>query len=151
MARRWSRTTGLSSLPVFSLRSKERIIRSRTESSWYSRRDSNLCGFLELLEPSRQSVPIRPIHPPPRLFDHMPDDPLEAEFEGRAIVDFEQPVIYAHSRPEPRNPAVTPLCRLRPRAVSRVPRVDELRGSGILSYAHAGSCSARRRDRLSLK
>ena len=53
---------------------------------------SRLCGFLELLEPSRQPVSIRPIHTSPRQLDHLPDDPLEAEFEKRAIMDFEQAV-----------------------------------------------------------
>jgi quercetin dioxygenase-like cupin family protein len=48
--------------------------------------------ILELLEPKRQPVPIRTILTPPRQFDRLPDDPFEAEFEKRAIVDFEQPI-----------------------------------------------------------
>jgi hypothetical protein len=48
--------------------------------------------FLELLEPDRQSVPIRAILTPPRQLDHLPDDPLEPEFEERAVMDFEQSV-----------------------------------------------------------
>ena len=51
-----------------------------------------LCRLLELLEPSRQPVSIRPIHTSPRQLDDLPDDSLEAEFEERAIADFEQPV-----------------------------------------------------------
>ena len=29
---------------------------------------------------------------PPRQSNHLPDDPLQPEFEKRAIMDFEQPV-----------------------------------------------------------
>lgn len=53
---------------------------------------SRLCGFLELLKPDRQSVAIRTILSSPWQFNHLPDDPLEAEFEERAIVDFEQTI-----------------------------------------------------------
>jgi hypothetical protein len=53
---------------------------------------ARLCGFLELLEPERQSVPIRAILTPPRQLDLLPDDPFQAKFEKRAIVDFEQPI-----------------------------------------------------------
>ena len=53
---------------------------------------SRLCGLLELLEPSRQSIPIGAILLPPWQLDHLPDDPLEAEFEKRAIMDFEKPI-----------------------------------------------------------
>jgi hypothetical protein len=52
---------------------------------------SRLCGFLELLEPYSQSIPIREILTASRRLDHLPDDPLEAEFEKRAIMDFEEP------------------------------------------------------------
>jgi hypothetical protein len=45
-----------------------------------------------LLEPERQSVPIRAILTPPRQLDLLPDDPFQAKFEKRAIVDFEQPI-----------------------------------------------------------
>jgi hypothetical protein len=50
------------------------------------------CRLLELLETNRQPVTIGKILIPPRPVDHLPDDPLEPEFEKRAIVDFEQPV-----------------------------------------------------------
>jgi hypothetical protein len=45
-----------------------------------------------LLEPDRQSVLVRTILSPPRQLDHLPDDPLEAEFEERAVMDFEQTI-----------------------------------------------------------
>ena len=48
--------------------------------------------FLELLEPDRQPLSIGAILTPPRQLDHLPDDPLKAEFEKRAVMDFEQPV-----------------------------------------------------------
>jgi hypothetical protein len=41
---------------------------------------SRLCGFLELLEPKCQPIAIGTILIPPRQFDHLPDDPLEAKF-----------------------------------------------------------------------
>jgi hypothetical protein len=49
-------------------------------------------SLLELLEPSRQSIPIRAIFTASRQLDQLPDDPLKAEFEKRAVMDFEQPV-----------------------------------------------------------
>ena len=48
--------------------------------------------IFELFEPDRQPVSIGPILTPPRQFDHLPGDPLEAEFEKRAIMDFEQSI-----------------------------------------------------------
>jgi len=45
-----------------------------------------------LLEPNRQPVEIGKICIPPRPVDHLPDDPLEAEFEKWTIMDFEQPL-----------------------------------------------------------
>jgi hypothetical protein len=51
---------------------------------------SRLCSFLEFLEPSRQPVSIRVIHTSSRQLDHPPGDPLQPEFEKRAIVDSEQ-------------------------------------------------------------
>jgi hypothetical protein len=45
-----------------------------------------------LLEPDRQPVAIGTILKPSRPVDHLPDDPFEAEFEKRAIMDFEQPI-----------------------------------------------------------
>jgi hypothetical protein len=53
---------------------------------------SKLCRLLELLEPERQSVPVGAILTPPRQLDLLPDDPFQAEFEKRTIMDFEQPV-----------------------------------------------------------
>jgi hypothetical protein len=50
----------------------------------------SLCGFLELLEPDSQPV-IGTILTPSRQLDYLPDDPLKAEVEERAIMDFEQP------------------------------------------------------------
>ena len=50
------------------------------------------CGFLELLEPDRQSVSVGTILKPSRPIDQHSGDPLEAEFEKRPIMDFEQPV-----------------------------------------------------------
>ncbi|HZC82104.1 MAG TPA: hypothetical protein VE222_10425 [Nitrospiraceae bacterium] len=47
---------------------------------------------LELLEPDRQPVAIRTILTPSRRFDQCSRDPLEAEFEKRAIMDFELPI-----------------------------------------------------------
>jgi hypothetical protein len=49
-------------------------------------------SLLELLEPSRQSIPIRAIFTASRQLDQLPDDPLKAEFEKRAVMDFEQPI-----------------------------------------------------------
>ena len=34
---------------------------------------------------------------PPRQSNHLPDDPLQPEFEKRAIMDFEQPIGYVNS------------------------------------------------------
>ena len=45
-----------------------------------------------MLEPDSQPVAIRTILKPSRRLDHLPDDPLEAEFEKRAVTDFEQPI-----------------------------------------------------------
>jgi hypothetical protein len=53
---------------------------------------SRLCGFLELLEPDRQLVAIRTILKPSGSVDQCSGDPLEAEFEKRAIMDFKQPI-----------------------------------------------------------
>ena len=36
--------------------------------------------------------PISATFPPSWQLDHLPDDPLKAEFETRAIMDFEQPL-----------------------------------------------------------
>jgi hypothetical protein len=47
--------------------------------------------FLELLEPDRQPVSIGTVFTPPRQLDHLPDDPLQPEFEERAIMQVEQP------------------------------------------------------------
>jgi hypothetical protein len=55
-------------------------------------RSRSLCSLLEFLEPSRQPVAVRPILTPSRRLDHLPDDPLEAEFEKRIVANFEQPV-----------------------------------------------------------
>jgi hypothetical protein len=41
--------------------------------------------LLELLEPSRQSIPIRAIFTS-RQLDQLPNDPLQAKFEKRAIM-----------------------------------------------------------------
>ena len=49
-------------------------------------------SLLELLEPSRQSIPIRAIVTSPRQLDQCASDPLEAEFEERAIMDFQEPI-----------------------------------------------------------
>ena len=49
-------------------------------------------SFPELLEPDRQPVPIWTILVPSRQLDDLPDDLLQAEFEERPIVDFEQPI-----------------------------------------------------------
>ena len=49
-------------------------------------------GFLELLEPQRQPISIRPIFRPARQLDPCAGDPFEANFEKRTIVDFKQPV-----------------------------------------------------------
>jgi hypothetical protein len=51
-----------------------------------------LYGFFKLREPNRQPVSIRAILIPPGRLDHLPDNALEAEFEKRAIMDFEQAV-----------------------------------------------------------
>ncbi len=45
-----------------------------------------------MLKPKRQSVSIRTILTPSRPVDQCSGDPLEAEFQKRAIMDFEQPV-----------------------------------------------------------
>ena len=45
-----------------------------------------------MLEPERQTVPIGTILRPWWQLDHLPDDPLEAEFEERAVMDFEQTI-----------------------------------------------------------
>ena len=57
----------------------------------------SLCRSPELLKPERQPVAVRPVLIPPRQLDHLPDDPLEPEFEKRAIMDFEQPIGYVNS------------------------------------------------------
>jgi hypothetical protein len=49
-------------------------------------------SLLEFLEPSRQPVLIGTIRTSPWQMDHLPDDPLEAEFEKRRATDFEQPI-----------------------------------------------------------
>jgi hypothetical protein len=48
--------------------------------------------ILELLEPKRQPVPIRAIFTASRQLDQCASDPLEAEFEERAVMDFEQTI-----------------------------------------------------------
>ena len=53
---------------------------------------SKLCRLLELLEPDRQSIPIRTILTPSRPVDQCSSDPLQPKFEERALVDFEQPI-----------------------------------------------------------
>jgi len=45
-----------------------------------------------LLEPDSQPVAIGTILKPSRPVDQCSGDPLEAEFEKRAIMDFEQPI-----------------------------------------------------------
>jgi hypothetical protein len=45
-----------------------------------------------MLEPQRQSVPIRAIRRTPRHRDLRAGDGFEAKFEERPIVDFEQPI-----------------------------------------------------------
>jgi len=52
----------------------------------------SLCRSPELLKPERQPLPIGTILIPPWQLDCLPDDPLQPEFEKRAIMDFEQPV-----------------------------------------------------------
>jgi hypothetical protein len=47
---------------------------------------------LEFLEPDRQPISIRTILTPPWQLDHLPGDPLQPEFEKRAVMDFGQPV-----------------------------------------------------------
>jgi hypothetical protein len=49
-------------------------------------------SLLELLEPSRQSIPIRAIFTASRQLDQLPDDSRKAKFEKRAVMDFEQPI-----------------------------------------------------------
>jgi hypothetical protein len=51
-----------------------------------------LCSLLELLEPKRQPVSVRTILKRSRPVDQFSDDPLKAEFEKRAVMDFEQAV-----------------------------------------------------------
>jgi hypothetical protein len=46
----------------------------------------------ELLEPDRQSIAIGTILKPARPVAQCPGNPLQPEFEKRAIMDFEQPV-----------------------------------------------------------
>jgi hypothetical protein len=46
----------------------------------------------EMLEPDRQPVAVRMILKPSRPVDQCSGDPLQAEFEKRAVMDFEQPV-----------------------------------------------------------
>jgi hypothetical protein len=50
---------------------------------------SRLCAFLELLEPDRQPVRIWTILSPSWQSEDVPGDPLEAEFEERAIMNLE--------------------------------------------------------------
>jgi hypothetical protein len=57
-----------------------------------SRYGSNLCGSSELLEPDRQPVAIGTILKPSRHVDQYSGDPLKAEFEKRAVMNFEQRV-----------------------------------------------------------
>jgi hypothetical protein len=45
-----------------------------------------------LFEPKRQPVAIRAIRIPSRHLDYLPDDSLQAEFDERAIANFEQPI-----------------------------------------------------------
>ena len=52
----------------------------------------SLCQSPELLKPERQPLPIGAILTPSRPVDQCSGDPLEAEFEERPIVDFEQPI-----------------------------------------------------------
>ena len=51
-----------------------------------------LSGPLELLETNRQPIAVRTILKPSRPIDQSSGDPLEAEFEKRPIMDFEQPI-----------------------------------------------------------
>ena len=55
-------------------------------------RFAELCGSPELLEPERQPIPIGSILKTSWSVDQCSGDPLQPEFEKRAIVDFEQPV-----------------------------------------------------------
>jgi hypothetical protein len=47
---------------------------------------------LEFLEPERQPISIRTILTPPWQLDHLPGDPLQPEFEKRAVMQVEQPI-----------------------------------------------------------
>jgi hypothetical protein len=60
-------------------------------------RSADLCSFLELLEPKRQTVPIRTILKPSWSVDQCPGDALETEFQKRPVVNFEQPIGHVNS------------------------------------------------------
>ena len=48
-------------------------------------------------EGDAKCLPIRAIFPPPWRLEHLPDDPLKAEFEKRAVMDFQEPIGHVNS------------------------------------------------------
>ena len=60
-------------------------------------RSTELCGFLELLEPNRQPLAVRTILKPSRPVDQVSGDPLQPEFEKRAVMDFQEPIGHVNS------------------------------------------------------
>jgi hypothetical protein len=53
----------------------------------WTAQSAELCSYLELLEPQREAVSIWPILISSWLLDQLPDDPREAEFEERLIIE----------------------------------------------------------------